>query len=39
VTLYRQKGREWPIHLLLGALKDKYGSRPRDERSAQAQAA
>lgn len=24
VKLYRQKGREWPIHLLLGQLKDKY---------------
>jgi len=24
VTLYRQKGREWPIHLLAGKLKDKF---------------
>src|SRR5690606_25809452 len=23
VTLFRQKGREWPMHLLLGRLKDK----------------
>lgn len=29
VTLYRQKKREWPIHLLLGKLKDKFGDRPR----------
>lgn len=29
VTLYRQKGREWPINLLLGRLKDKFGPRPR----------
>lgn len=34
VTLYRQKGREWPIHLLLGKLKDKYGNRPCDGRGA-----
>ena len=33
VTLYRQKGREWPIHLLLGKLKDQYGNRPRDGRT------
>jgi hypothetical protein len=31
VKLYRQKGSEWPIYTLLGALKDKYGNRPRDE--------
>jgi len=24
VTLYRQKGREWPIHILAGKLKDKF---------------
>lgn len=24
VTLYRQKGREWPINVLLGQLKDKF---------------
>ena len=29
VTLFRQKGNEWPIHLLLGKLKDRYGARPR----------
>ena len=26
VTLYRQKGREWPIHILLGQLKDKFAA-------------
>ena len=26
VELFRQKGREWPIHLLLGKLKDKFGA-------------
>ncbi len=29
VELFRQKGNEWPIHLLLGKLKDKFGNRPR----------
>lgn len=29
VTLYRQKGKEWPVGLLLGKLRDKYGDRPR----------
>jgi len=29
VTLHRQKGREWPVHLLLGQLKDRFAS-PRD---------
>jgi tetratricopeptide (TPR) repeat protein len=29
VSLYRQKGREWPVHLLLGKLKDTFGERPR----------
>jgi hypothetical protein len=33
VTLYRQKGREWPMHILLGKLKDKFGDRPRNGRS------
>lgn len=33
VELFRQKGSEWPIHLLLGKLKDKYGNRPRHEHS------
>lgn len=31
VTLYRQKRKEWPIHLLLGKLKDKFGNRSRYE--------
>jgi hypothetical protein len=30
VTLYRQKGREWPVWTLLGNLKDKFGDRPRN---------
>jgi hypothetical protein len=29
VKLYRQKGREWPMGILLGQLKDKFGDRPR----------
>jgi len=29
VSLYRQKAKEWPVHLLLGKLKDKFGDRPR----------
>lgn len=39
VTLYRQKGREWPIWNLLGKLKDKYGNRPLDGRSGSKEAA
>ena len=27
VTLYRQKGKEWPIHILAGKLRDKIGDR------------
>jgi tetratricopeptide (TPR) repeat protein len=30
VELFRQKGNEWPVHLLLGKLKDKFGNRPRN---------
>jgi len=30
IKLFRQKGSEWPIHLLHGALKDRFGDRPRD---------
>ncbi len=29
VSLYRQKGREWPVGILLGKLRDKFGDRPR----------
>lgn len=29
VRLFRQKKKEWPIQLLLGKLKDKFGDRPR----------
>lgn len=29
VTMYRQKGREWPIGILLGKLRDKFGDRSR----------
>jgi tetratricopeptide (TPR) repeat protein len=29
VSLHRQKGREWPIGLLLGKLRDKFGDRKR----------
>lgn len=29
VSLHRQKGREWPIGLLLGKLRDKFGDSPR----------
>lgn len=29
VSLHRQKGREWPIGLLLGKLRDKFGDRLR----------
>jgi tetratricopeptide (TPR) repeat protein len=29
VRLYRQRGREWPMGILLGQLKDKFGDRPR----------
>lgn len=28
VTLHRQKGSEWPIHILLGDLRRKFGDRP-----------
>jgi len=29
VTMYRQKGREWPVGILLGKLRDKFGDRLR----------
>ena len=29
VTLYRQKGREWPVGILLGKLRDRFGDRLR----------
>ena len=29
VTLFRQKGREWPTHILAGMLKDKIAAAPR----------
>lgn len=29
VKLHRQVGKEWPVHLMLGELKDKFGPRPR----------
>lgn len=29
VTLYRQKGREWPMHLLAGMLKDRIAAKAR----------
>jgi tetratricopeptide (TPR) repeat protein len=38
VRLYRQKGREWPMGILLGQLKDKFGDRPR-HRYSESQAA
>lgn len=31
VKLYRQKRKEWPIHLLAGALREKFGDRPRNQ--------
>lgn len=30
VQLFRQKGKEWPLWVLLGKLKDKFGDRARD---------
>lgn len=33
VSLYRQKGREWPIGILLGKLRDKFGDRLRHGRT------
>lgn len=33
VKLHRQKGSEWPMHLLLGELRRKFGDRPRSGHS------
>jgi tetratricopeptide (TPR) repeat protein len=39
VTLFRQKGREWPIGLLLGRLRDKFGNRLRHQHPERKEAA
>lgn len=39
VTLFRQKGREWPIHLLHGKLKDKYAGAGHEHRAREEAAA
>lgn len=39
VSLYRQKGREWPIGVLLGKLRDKFGDRLRHQHTERAEAA
>jgi len=30
IELFRQKGAEWPVHLMLGQLRDKFGDHLRD---------
>lgn len=30
VRLFRQRGKEWPVHILLGKLKDRFSDRVRD---------
>jgi hypothetical protein len=39
VTLFRQKGREWPVGLLLGRLRDKFGDRLRHQHPERKEAA
>ena len=39
VTMYRQKGKEWPVGILLGKLRDRFGDRLRSGHSARETAA